>query len=281
MRYSVAIPVTDRAPGIAEVARSVEERGLDGLWLPEHTHIPATRQVASPLGGELPEHYRRVLDPLVGLAMAAAVTSRIRVGTGVLLPALREPIVTAKALATIDAQSGGRLAVGVGYGWNAQEIRDHGVDPATRRTRTREHVLAMRRLWEDEVAEYRGHHVSFGPSWSWPKPVQHPLPVLVGGAPGPGVFAHVAEFGQGWAPVGGHGLAEAVPRLREQVAAAGRDPASLEIIPFTTAEAADAKVDALERAGATEVAFGVQPGNGLSVRAVLDRLAVLAAQRRA
>ena len=148
MRYSVTMVATDRGLGIADVARAVEERGLDGLWVPDHTHIPVSRQTPYPLGGELPERYQRNLDPLVALAMAAAVTSLIRVGTGVLLAAQRDPIVTAKALATIDQQSGGRLAVGVGYGWNLEEMRDHGVDPATRRARLREHVLAMRRLWE-------------------------------------------------------------------------------------------------------------------------------------
>jgi probable F420-dependent oxidoreductase len=270
---------TDRALSIVEVARAVEERGLDGLWLPDHTHIPVSRNSPYPLGGELPERYKRNLDPLVSLAMAAAVTSRIRLGTGVMLPAQRDPIVTAKALATIDDQSGGRLAVGVGYGWNLDEMRDHDVDPATRRGRAREHVLAMRRLWEDEVASYSGRHVGISPSWSWPKPVQRPLPVLIGGGPTPTVFAHVAEFGQGWIAVGGHGLSDAVPRLREQVAAAGRDSESLEVISFTTAETSHDKLDALERAGATEVGFDVHPGDGSTVRGVLDHLAAFVAKR--
>jgi probable F420-dependent oxidoreductase len=281
MRYSVTMVATDRTTGIVEVARAVEERGLDGLWVPDHTHIPVSRQTPAPLGGELPERYQRILDPLTSLAMAAAVTSRIRVGTGVLLPAQRDPIVTAKALATIDDQSGGRLVVGVGYGWNMAEMRDHGVDPATRRGRAREHILAMRRLWEDEVASYSGQHVGFAPSWSWPKPVQRPLPVLVGGAASPTVFAHIAEFGQGWVPVGGHALADAVPRLREQVAAAGRDPDGLEIIPFTTAQTLHEKIDALERAGGTEIAFDVRPADGPTVRNVLDQLAACVAERRA
>ena len=280
MRYSVTMVATDRALGIVEVARAVEERGLDGLWFPDHTHIPVDRRSPYPLGGELPERYKRNLDPLICLAMAAAVTSRIRVGTGVLLPAQRDPIVTAKALATIDDQSGGRLAVGVGYGWNVDEMRDHGVDPATRRGRAREHVLAMRRLWEDEVAGYSGRHVDISPSWSWPKPVQRALPVLIGGGPTATVFAHVAEFGQGWIAVGGHGLSDAVPRLREQVAAAGRDPEGLEIISFTTAETSHDKIDALEHAGATEIAFDIQPGDGPTVRGVLDRLAAFVAERR-
>jgi probable F420-dependent oxidoreductase len=279
MRYSVTMVATDHALGIVDLARAVEERGLDGLWIPDHTHTPVSRRSPYPLGGELPERYKRNLDPLVCLAMAAAVTSRIRIGTGVLLPAQRDPIVTAKALATIDDQSGGRLVVGVGYGWNIEEMRDHGVDPVTRRGRAREHVLAMRRLWEDEVAGYCGRHVDISPSWSWPKPVQRPLPVLIGGAPTPKVFAHVAEFGQGWIAVGAHGVAEAVPLLREQVAAAGRAPDDLEIISFTTAQTVHDKIDALERAGATEVGFDVHPGDGATVLGVLDRLAAFVAER--
>jgi probable F420-dependent oxidoreductase len=282
MRYSVTMVATDRGLGIADVARAVEERGLDGVWLPDHTHIPVSRQTPYPLGGDLPERYRRALDPLVALAMAAAVTSRIRVGTGVLLAAQRDPIVTAKALATIDDQSGGRLAVGVGYGWNLEEMRDHGVLPATRRARLREHVLAMRRLWEDEVARFDGRQVQFAPSWSWPKPARRPLPVLVGGAATPTVFAHIAEFGQGWVPTGGRALADGVPRLREQVAEAGRDPGDLEVIPFLAAAQADhRRVDALAGDGATEIAFDVLPGDGRTVCGELDRLAEFVARRRA
>jgi probable F420-dependent oxidoreductase len=282
MHYSVTMVATDRGLGIADVARAVEERGLDGLWVPDHTHIPVARQTPYPLGGELPERYRRNLDPLVALAMAAAVTTRIRVGTGVLLAAQRDPIVTAKALATIDHQSGGRLAAGIGYGWNLEEMRGHGVDPATRRARVREHVLGMRRLWEDEVASFQGEHVTFAPSWSWPKPVQRPLPVLVGGAANATVFAHIAEFGQGWVPTGGRALADGVARLRERVAEAGRDPRDLEVIPFVTAAQADhRRIDALERAGATEIAFDIQPADGQSVRGELDRLAGLIGPRRA
>jgi probable F420-dependent oxidoreductase len=281
LRYSVTMVATDRGLAIADVARAVEERGLDGLWVPDHTHIPVSRQTPHPLGGELPERYLRLLDPLTSLAIAAAVTSRIRVATGVLLAAQRDPIVTAKALATIDQQSGGRLAVGVGYGWNIEEMRDHGVDPVTRRARVREHVLAMRRLWEEEVADFHGDHVTFAPSWSWPKPAQRPLPLLVGGAATPTVFAHIAEFGQGWVPTGGRPLADGVPRLCEQVAEAGRDPDDLEIIPFITAARADhRRIDTLEKAGATEIAFDILPGDGTTVRHELDRLAELVGHRR-
>ncbi|HEX4252725.1 MAG TPA: LLM class F420-dependent oxidoreductase [Pseudonocardia sp.] len=272
---------TDRTLGVGELARGVEERGLDGLWLPDHTHIPLRRASPYPLPGELPEHYHRLLDPLVGLAFAAAATSVIRVGTGVLLVAQRDPITTAKALATLDQQSGGRLAVGVGFGWNLEEMADHGVDPKTRRARARDHVLAMRRLWEDDVAEYHGPHARFAASWAWPKPARRPLPVFLGGRSSALVFDHVAEYAQGWLPLGVRGLDASIPRLRERVAAAGRDPALLEIIPFTEADPGHAKLDVLERAGATEVAFNVAPGSPSAVLADLDRLASLASRRRA
>jgi probable F420-dependent oxidoreductase len=280
VRYSVTLVATDRGSRVADIARAVEELGLDGLWIPDHTHIPVSRDSAYPLGGELPDRYRRNLEALSAVAMAAAATSRIRVGTGVLLAALRDPIVTAKALATIDQQSGGRVAVGVGYGWNREEMADHGVDPATRRARTREHVLAMRQLWECEIAGYDGRFVSISPSWTWPKPAQRPLPVLIGGAPTRVVFEHVAEFGAGWIPVGGHDLSDAVARLRDRVAVAGRDPDSLEVIPFTSGVADHHKVDVLQRAGATEIAFDISADDESASRRALEAIARLVAERR-
>jgi probable F420-dependent oxidoreductase len=280
MRFSVSIVVTHDGPGICELARLVEDVGLDGLWIPDHTHLPITEQTHSPLGGELPTRYRRNLETLTAVAMAAAVTTRIRIGTGVLLTALRDPLVTAKSLATIDDQSGGRLAVGIGYGWNHQEIRDHGVEPATRRKRTREHVLAMQSLWEHEEASFAGRFVSFGPSWSWPKPVQRPLPLLVGGPATTQVFDHIAEFGTGWVPVGGHGLADDVLQLRDQVAAAGRDPSALEVVPFTGGSISGDKVAALARAGATEITFDASSEDPAEVRAAVMRIGAFAAARR-
>jgi probable F420-dependent oxidoreductase len=280
VRFSVTLVPTELGPRVADVARDVEALGLDGFWLPDHTHVPTSRATPYPLGGPLPERYRRNLETLTALAMAAAVTSRIRIGTGVLLAAQRDPIVTAKALATIDHQSGGRVAVGVGYGWNREEMADHGVDPGTRRARTREHVLAMRRLWEDEVAEYSGRFVSYAPSWSWPKPVQQPLPILVGGAPTSVVFDHISEFGAGWVPVGGHALADGVARLRDGFAGAGRDPGTLEVIPFTSGAADHDTVDALQRAGATEIAFDISAQDESATRRALEAIARLVAERR-
>jgi probable F420-dependent oxidoreductase len=280
VRFSVTLVPTDIGPRVIEVARDVEAHGLDGLWLPDHTHVPTSRRTPYPLGDPLPERYRRNLETLTALAMAAAVTSTIRVGTGVLLAAQRDPIVTAKAFATIDQQSGGRLAVGVGYGWNREEMVDHGVDPGTRRARTREHVMAMRTLWEHGVAEYSGDFVSYSASWSWPKPAQRPLPVMVGGAPNPIVFEHIAEFGAGWVPMGGHGLADGVRRLHEHVAGTGRDPGALEVIPFMSGVADHAKVDTLARAGATEIAFDISAEDESGTRRALDRIAQFVAERR-
>jgi probable F420-dependent oxidoreductase len=280
MRYSVTIVPTDQSIRIADFARAVEERGFDGLWVPDHTHVPTSRASPYPLGGDLPERYKRNLEPLVALGMAAAVTSMIRLGTGVLLPALRDPIVMAKALATLDQQSGGRVVAGVGFGWNLEEIADHGVDPAARRGRMREHILAMRALWEREVASFEGRHVSFPESWSWPKPTQSPLPVLIGGAPTRLVFEHVVDYAQGWVAMGGHGLAEAVARLRGRAAAAGRDPDGLQIVSFTSAQLSHPKIDALERAGATEIAFEVPSRTSAHVLACLDRMAEFVRARR-
>jgi probable F420-dependent oxidoreductase len=279
-RFAVSCVLTDQDIPVTELAVAVEDRGFDGLWLPDHTHIPTSGLSLYPLGGELPERYRRNVEPLVALAMAAAVTARIRVGTGILLACLRDPITTAKALATIDVQSRGRLVVGVGHGWNREEIADHGVDPATRRARTREHVLAMRELWEHDVAQFDGRFVRFGPSWSWPKPVQQPLPVLLGGAPGPRVFGEIADFGHGWIPLGGSGLASAVAELREVVAARGRDPGALEIVPFSSgAGVTRAKLDVFERAGATEVVFEIGVTDRSGVLAQLDSLAAVIGER--
>jgi probable F420-dependent oxidoreductase len=280
VRYSITMVATDLTLPIVDLARAVEDRGLDGIWLPDHTHIPVSRSSPYPLGGELPEQYKRMVEPLVALAMAGAVTHRIRLGTGIMLAAQRDPIVSSKALATIDQQSGGRVVVGVGYGWNTDEMASHGVDPATRRAKTREHVLAMRRFWEDDVASFEGAHVEVAPSWSWPKPQQRPLPVLMGGAPGPVLFDQIAEFAQGWIPLGGRGLAEAIPRLRERVAATGRDPAALEIVPFIGSETHHGKMDSLQHAGVTEVAFHLPSLGSTEVLRTLDGLAEFVAHRR-
>ena len=272
MRLGVTIFATDRTMSPVELAREAEDRGFASLYLPEHTHIPVSRETPPPTGvAELPEDYARTLDPLVALAAAATVTRSIRLGTGVCLLAQREPIVTAKAIATLDALSGGRFVLGVGYGWNRDEMADHGVEPRHRRDRVREHVMAMRALWGGEVAAYEGEFVRFAPSWSWPKPVSGP-PVLLGGAPGPTLFAHIAEYADGWLPIGGAGVRDALPDLHRAAEDADRDPATLTVIPFGTVPTA-AKLEYYAALGITEVVVRLPAGSRETVLPVLDEYA--------
>jgi probable F420-dependent oxidoreductase len=262
---------------IVELARAAEERGFDSIWIPEHTHIPTSRRTPPPTGdAELPEEYKRSLDPLVALAAAASVTSTIHLGTGVMLPAQREPLVTAKAVASLQNLARGRFELGVGYGWNEDEMEDHGVEYRTRRAHAREHVVAMQTLWRDEVAEFTGEHVSFPPTWSWPKPELH-VPVLIGGGAGPKLFAHIAEYADGWIPIGGAGLSESIPALRAAFEAAGRDPDGLRIIPFGSLPSPD-KLEHFERIGVTECVFRLPSDDTDEVLRVLDEQATLIAR---
>ncbi|MDQ1509918.1 MAG: hypothetical protein QOG50_1762 [Actinomycetota bacterium] len=276
MRYGVTMFMTDETMPPVDLARAIEERGLHSLYVPEHTHIPTSRMTPPPTGdAELRDEYKRTLDPLVALAMCAAATERLIVGTGVCLVAQREPIVTAKAIATLDHMSGGRFVLGMGFGWNADEIADHGVSMPERRAIAREHVLAMRALWRDDVASFDGKYVQIPPSWSWPKPARSGgPPVLIGGAPGPKLFAHVAEYADGWIPIGGAGIRAAIPDLHRACEAVGRDPAALQIVPFGTVPDAG-KLEYYASIGVTEVVLRL-PGRGADrVLPMLDEYAAL------
>jgi probable F420-dependent oxidoreductase len=250
MRLGITMFATDRTMPVHELAVAAEERGFASLYLPEHTHIPIARTTPAAATGAaggtgtatlrgsngdqtLPEEYARTLDPLIALAAAAVLTSRITLGTGICLPAQREPIVTAKAVATLSQLSGGRFVFGAGYGWNVEEAAGHGVSWATRRDLVRENILAMRELWTAEEATYKGEFVRFEPSWAWPKPAAR-VPVLLGGAAGPKLFAAIAEYGDGWLPIGGAGIREALPALAQAYESAGRDPSTATVIPFGT-----------------------------------------------
>jgi probable F420-dependent oxidoreductase len=285
MRYGVTIFATDLSIDVVELARAAEERGLDSLWLPEHTHIPTSRLTPHPSGAELPEKYKRSLDPLVALAAVASATTTLRLGTGILLPAQRDPLVTAKAVASLDHVSGGRAALGVGFGWNEDEMADHGVVYRGRRAVAREHVLAMQALWRDEVAEFTGEHVSFPPAWSWPKPAQRDregrpsVPVLLGGGAGPKLFAHAAEYADGWMPIGGAGLTAALPALRDALEQAGRDPDHFEVVPYATVPD-HGKLDHYRDIGVTETVFDLPSAPRDKVLPVLDRYAELVAERQ-
>ncbi|GAA2091745.1 LLM class F420-dependent oxidoreductase [Actinomadura alba] len=270
MRLGITMFATDRAMPPHLLAREAEARGFGSLYLPEHTHIPTARLTPPPTGEEtLPEAYARTLDPLVALAGAAVVTGRITLGTGICLLAQREPIVTAKAIATLDRMSGGRFALGIGYGWNVEEAADHGVPWRRRRAVVREHVLAMRELWTRDEASFEGEFARFEPSWSWPKPIGR-VPVLIGGAAGPTLFAHIAEYGDGWLPIGGAGVRQALPRLREACEAAGRAP--VPVIPFGTVPTAR-KLDHYASLGIEQVVLRVPAGDRDEVLPVLDAYA--------
>lgn len=209
MKVGVQIFATDETPPMPELARAVEARGLASLWVTEHTHIPASREtpfrpdVPIPGGPEtipLPRMYTRTLDPFVSLATAAAVTERLLLGTGICLVTQRDPIITAKEVASLDVVSGGRVLFGVGAGWLREEIADHGTDPRIRMAVMRERVEAMKTLWTEEEASYHGEHVTFDRAWQWPKPVQRPHPPVLVGGNGPTVEDRVLAFGDGWMP---------------------------------------------------------------------------------
>ena len=272
MRYGVTMFVTDRSMTPAAVARAAEERGFESFYVPEHTHIPTSRRTPPPTGdAELAEEYKRTLDPLVAMASAAAATERLLVGTGIMLVAQRDPIVTAKAIATLDTLSGGRFVLGIGFGWNADELEDHGVTMKERRAVARERVLAMKALWRDDVASFDGEHVHIPPTWSWPKPVQPGgPPILIGGAAGPIMFAHVAEYADGWIPIGGRGVRAALPDLHAACEAIGRDPATLRIVPFGTVPEAG-KLEYYESIGVTEVVLRLPSADESVVLSLLDR----------
>jgi probable F420-dependent oxidoreductase len=275
VRHGITMFATDESMSFVDLAREVESRGFDSLYLPEHTHIPVSRRTPPPTGdAELREEYKRTLDPFVALAAAAAVTTRLRLGTGIALPAQREPIVTAKAVATLDHISGGRVVFGIGFGWNEDELADHGVSMRDRRAVVRERVLAMQALWANDVAGFEGEHVTISPSWSWPKPAGGRVPVLIGGAGGPKVFEHIAEYADGWIPIGGAGLGEAIPRLRQAVADAGRDPAAMEVVPFGSIPD-PGKLEHFESIGVTECVFRVPTAPADVVLPILDKWAAL------
>ncbi|MEU6804176.1 LLM class F420-dependent oxidoreductase [Streptomyces neyagawaensis] len=276
MRIAVTIFLTDETITPTRLARELEQRGFAGLYLPEHTHIPVERTTPYPAGGDLPREYGRTLDPFVALGQAAAVTERLGLGTGITLVAQHDPIDLAKQIATVDHLSGGRLTLGLGYGWNVEEAADHGVEWRTRRDLVRDRMALMRALWSEEPTAYEGQFGSVRASLAYPKPVQKPRgPVvgprtLVGGAAGPKLFAHIAEYADGWLPIGGRGLSEALPALREAWADAGRDPAALQVVPYAVQPSAG-KLAYYAELGIEEAVVQLPPAGEGEVLALLDQ----------
>ncbi|MEV4786528.1 LLM class F420-dependent oxidoreductase [Streptomyces tuirus] len=275
MRIAVTIFLTDETITPTRLARELEDRGFAGLYLPEHTHIPVERTTPYPAGGDLPPEYGRTLDPFVALGQAAAVTERLGLGTGITLVAQHDPIALAKQIATLDHLSGGRFTLGVGFGWNAEEAADHGVRWSARRELVRDRMALMRALWSEQPVAYEGEFGGVRASHAHPKPVRKPRgPVvgprtLVGGTAGPRVFAHISEYADGWLPIGGRGLGEALPVLRTVWADAGRDPRALQIVPYAV-HPTPGKLAHYADLGIEEVVAQLPPGRESEVLKALE-----------
>src|SRR2546423_3102882 len=213
MKFGIAMFPTDYAVDPATVAMLVEERGFDSLWFPEHTHIPSSRKTPYPAGGELPEMYSHTYDPFVALMAAAAATNELKLGTGICLVIERDPITTAKEVASLDQLSGGRFLFGVGAGWNEEEMENHGTDPGRRFGVMRERIEAMKAIWTEDEASYHGRYVDFDRIWSWPKPAQRPHPPIIVGGNGKRVLERVVAYGDEWMP----NRIESVDELRARI----------------------------------------------------------------
>jgi probable F420-dependent oxidoreductase len=200
LQFGLAMFPADYAIDPVALGRLAEERGFESLWFPEHTHIPVSRATPYPAGGDLPPEYWHTHDPFVALSAVAATTERLKVGTGICLIVERDPITTAKEVASLDALSGGRFLFGIGAGWNREEMANHGTEPDRRFGLMRERVEAMKAIWTQDEAEYHGRYVDFDPIWSWPKPVQKPHPPIVLGGNGPKVLDRVLAYGDEWMP---------------------------------------------------------------------------------
>jgi probable F420-dependent oxidoreductase len=278
MDFGAAIFFTDYSMGPVDLARALEERGFGSLWAPEHSHIPLSRLSPFPQGGDLPKKYYDVMDPFVTLAAAAGVTTKLQVGTGICLVVQRDPIQTAKSVATLDQVSNGRFLFGIGAGWNAEEMADHGTDFKSRFRVMQERVEAMKAIWTKSKPEYTGEFVSFGPMMTWPKPAQKPHPpVIVGGAYPHGLKRAIA-YGDGWVPHGkrpAYGdLINVLPDARKMMKDMGRDPATLPITVFGLAEDAEL-IKRYRDAGVARVVFNLPAAKADEVMPVLDRCAKL------
>jgi probable F420-dependent oxidoreductase len=276
MRHGIVLFTSDRGITPAQAARAAEERGFDAFYVPEHTHIPVRRDAPHPRTGDgrLPDdRYLRVLDPWVSLATAATVTSRIRLGTAVALPVESDPITLAKTIATLDHLSGGRVTVGAGFGWNTDELADHGVPAGKRRAVLREYLEAMRVLWTRQEAAYDGQFVNFGACWAFPKPVQSQLPVIIGAGGGPQTFRWISQHADGWMTTPGErDISGKAAALREAWAAEGR-PGAPDIRVLIAAKPAPGDLEAWAAAGATEFIWGLPDAPAGEVGAYLDRRA--------
>jgi probable F420-dependent oxidoreductase len=270
MLFGVHFAATDETLDVRELGRIIEAAGFESLFLPEHTHLPAYGESIHPSGPQIHERLRRFLDPFIALTAVATVTERLRLGTGVCLIAEHDPITLAKQIATLDLLSNGRFLFGIGAGWNREELRHHGTDPATRWRVMRERALAMKRIWTEEQAEFHGEFVDFGPIWQWPKPVQRPHPPILVGGEGPRVLERVLEYGDEWAPNAEPGIAERVVQLQQLAEARGRGriPVTAMHVPSEGRE-----IERYAAVGVTRCVFTLPSGDRAVVERAVERLA--------
>ena len=284
MHFGASMFFTDYSMSAPALAKALEERGFESVWAAEHSHIPLSRRTPFAGGGELPKHYYDAMDPFVALTAAAMATQTLKVGTGVCLVNQRDPIQTAKLVASIDQVSGGRFLFGVGNGWNQDEMENHGTVFATRHKLVRGRIEAMKAIWTQSKAEYHGEFVNFDPMMTWPKPVQKPYPpILVGGA-FPYAARRAVRYGDGWFPLAGRpgqsgDVFDVVPKFREMLKEAGRDPASC---PVSLSSASD-DLDTLKRyrdLGIVRVNVSLAAASGDEALPILDKWAALIPQAR-
>jgi probable F420-dependent oxidoreductase len=273
-KFGVTIFPTDYTIQPVELAKAVEERGLDSLFFPEHTHIPTSRATPFPGGGDLPQMYWHTHDPFVALGACAAVTERIRLGTGICLVIERDPITLAKEVASLDVISNGRFVLGIGAGWNREEMENHGANYPQRWAVVREKVLAMKAIWAEDEAAFHGEHVAFDPIWSWPKPAQAGGPPIWIGANSKWVFDRVAEYADGWMPIGGLGTGN-MERMTEALAARDRKIEDLELALFAAPTDIDQLKGRIDQ-GFDELIFSLPDAPADTVLPLLDKLAGIA-----
>jgi len=276
MHIGVTMFCTDYSMRIDDLARETEARNFESLFVPEHTHIPTSRRSPFGGGGELPKEYWHTLDPFVGLMAAAAVTKKLKVGTGICLIIERDTIVTAKAAATLDFLSGGRFLFGIGAGWNAEEMENHGTEFKTRFRKMREQVLAMKEIWTKDEPKFHGDFVNFDPIWSWPKPVQKPgPPVLLGGESGH-TLQRVVDYCEGWFPRGraADKILPGMKDLEARAAKAGRDMKTISVNVFGAAPD-EAVLDTYRKAGVTRVMLRLPSEPREAILPLLDKHAKL------
>ncbi len=279
MEFGAMMFSTDYSIRPDDLAKMLEDRGFESMWVPEHTHIPASRVSPWPGGSELPKNYWHTYDPFVALTAAAGATKDIKLGTGICLMIERDPIVTAKEVASLDMLSGGRFIFGIGGGWNAEEMEDHGTNFKRRWRILRENILAMKEIWTKDEPEFHGNHVNFDKMWAYPKPVQRPHPPILMGGDGPTTFDRVVEYCDGWMPIGGRpaggpSLAEKIVLLKRQAEEAGRDPDSLNITSFGLRPDPDL-VGRMREAGVDRVIFTLPSEERAAVTPLIDECAKL------